>query len=309
MCFNAAKSWQLGWYSDKTVELSPFPTAAVSWSGALVGIAEYNITSPSDIVLIKIKTGTGEDYYINFNRKTGINSETQEGGDQVLVAKQGGNGVEYSNSVMVAKSGGQTINLVNSDPAHGYLWWFQVVISQINTGVTPSFANVAITGGVEHFSIYLNCGGDDYNDGSNVWLSDDGFVNTGIKDSATADISDTDMDPLYQSDRYYRADSPVDMKYTIPLLPGFYDIVLHFSENYSGNFAVGKRVFDVLLEGSVVFSEVDIFAEVGAYTAMQKAELNFQVTDGALDISFRRDKENPKVSGPDLCLCCKNVYI
>ncbi len=77
MCFNGPKSWQLGWYNDKAIELDPVITPG--WSGRLVGIAEYNLTGSDDAVLIKVETGTDVDYYINLNRQTGVNSETQEG--------------------------------------------------------------------------------------------------------------------------------------------------------------------------------------------------------------------------------------
>ena len=86
------------------------------------------------------------------------------------------------------------------------------------------------------------------------------------------------------------------MTYSIPLLPGVYDIRLHFAEYYFGVFRTGGRVFDVKLEGSVVFPGVDIWDEVGNHTALIKSVTSFAITDGALDISFGRNKENPKVS-------------
>jgi hypothetical protein len=39
MCFNAAKSWKLGWYEDKAVIVSP---STSSWSGRLMGISDYD---------------------------------------------------------------------------------------------------------------------------------------------------------------------------------------------------------------------------------------------------------------------------
>jgi hypothetical protein len=52
MCFNGAKSWQLGWYSSKHAELLNFNTPGKSWSGQLVGIADYG-NNLSKNVLIK----------------------------------------------------------------------------------------------------------------------------------------------------------------------------------------------------------------------------------------------------------------
>lgn len=88
MCFNGPKSWQLGWYDDRTKTV---PVGSYGWAGNLYGVADYRKTSytawgGSDIILVKIQ-GINEDLYVSFNRKSGINSETQEGGDQVLVHK------------------------------------------------------------------------------------------------------------------------------------------------------------------------------------------------------------------------------
>jgi hypothetical protein len=69
MCFNGAKSWQLGWYSSKHVELLNFNTPG--------RIADYG-NNLSKNVLIKLEAGSILDYLINFNCQTGINSGTQE---------------------------------------------------------------------------------------------------------------------------------------------------------------------------------------------------------------------------------------
>ncbi len=84
MCFNAAKSWQLGWYDDKAVIVSP---SSSSWSGRMMGISDYS-NSSTQTVLLKLETGMDEDYYVNFNRKSGINRDVRESGDQVLVIMQ-----------------------------------------------------------------------------------------------------------------------------------------------------------------------------------------------------------------------------
>ena len=92
ICFNAAKSWQLGWYDDKALTLDVATTP--SWNGRLVGVAEHqheNIMS-SDNVLVKITEGGGvvtdsETCFIAFNRKTGIHQDNVEGSDQVTIIK------------------------------------------------------------------------------------------------------------------------------------------------------------------------------------------------------------------------------
>jgi hypothetical protein len=119
MCFNAANSWKLGWYSDKAVTLNK--TNKTSFVGVLGGISDYS--DSNNTVLVKLNklnstsTSRYDDYYVNFNRQSGINSGTLEGGDQVTVV-QGGEGTEYSyaDTDLVAKlSAGEEYTIKNFD--------------------------------------------------------------------------------------------------------------------------------------------------------------------------------------------------
>ena len=82
MCFNGPKSWQLGWFTDYHIDLSV--AIGTSWTGNLVGFAQKANATLTDKMIIRIQSSVN-DVYVNFNRKIGINSGTQEGGDQVLV--------------------------------------------------------------------------------------------------------------------------------------------------------------------------------------------------------------------------------
>ena len=98
MCFNGPKNWQLGWYSDRQIVVTS------GWTGNIVGLVDYQNTSDETIVLqIPASVdGGSDDWYVSFNRKSGINSGTVEGGNQVLVHKrESGNG--YSQSWLMAK--------------------------------------------------------------------------------------------------------------------------------------------------------------------------------------------------------------
>lgn len=108
MCFNAAKNFQLGWFSDKFMDM----TLSDTFSGDLIGQADYN-NGDQEKVGIRI-TSSSNDYYVSFNRQTGINSGTLEGGDQVLVHERtSGNG--YATSKLLAKlNAGGNYN-INSD--------------------------------------------------------------------------------------------------------------------------------------------------------------------------------------------------
>ena len=98
MCFNGAKSYQTGWYSSKTTEVS----AGDCFEQDLYGISDYG-NSASSHVLVKLNTGSSTDYYITFNRRAGINSQTQEASNLVTITSAGGEGNSYSESTLLAK--------------------------------------------------------------------------------------------------------------------------------------------------------------------------------------------------------------
>lgn len=192
MCFNAAKSWQLGWYANKATTIDPSVTS--SWSGRLVGIAEYGLAEPNrgETVLIKIETGTKEDYYINFNRQTGINSGTQEGSDRVLITSQGAEGRAFAKSILHAKlsaGGSYEMNGFRGSDFGG----IKIKVNAINLSASPAYASVTI--GSEQESVFLNCGGGDYG----VWKADEAYVDGGnIYYPAGVSISGTTEPELYR---------------------------------------------------------------------------------------------------------------
>lgn len=106
MCFNAAKSWQTGWYDDKKVTITPTATNGDEcFEGTLHGVASYNAAST---VLVKIDDPSGStSHFVNFNGRTGINSGTVEAGNQVTVTRtSSGEGNSYAESELVAKTTG-----------------------------------------------------------------------------------------------------------------------------------------------------------------------------------------------------------
>lgn len=90
MCFNGAKSWWFGWYSDRHVSINP---AASSWQGKLVGVDDYvskKITADDQHVIARIEMQSSPDLYLMYNQKKGVNSEVQEMPDTVTVVEQDG---------------------------------------------------------------------------------------------------------------------------------------------------------------------------------------------------------------------------
>jgi len=143
MCFNSAKSWQFGWYAESrhhTVDAD----SNRAYLGKLVSVLDDpNITG--DPMIIKIETGTSADYFINFNRRTGFNSGTQEGGNQVLITVAG-EGNNYAESNLQAKlSAGQAWNAtVGSHPNPRFHETVTVTVNTINTTTGNGFADIEI---------------------------------------------------------------------------------------------------------------------------------------------------------------------
>jgi len=100
MCFNPSNSWYLGWYESQTIWHDPY-AGAPSIHGkqfALVGVDDYN---PQQaylhldsylhrrlVVLQLFQADMESDYYIGFNRKKGINSETKTDFDEIVVVER-----------------------------------------------------------------------------------------------------------------------------------------------------------------------------------------------------------------------------
>ena len=145
--------------------------------------------------------------------------------------------------------------------------------------------------------IYINAGGvTSFTDSSKRVFEPDNYFNTGKtwKSKTFVEISGTSDDGMYQNERYDVSDGE-ELKYNIDVPNGEYKVTLHFAEIYDKVYFVGGRVFTVVLEGSPVFFEMDIFAEAGPAHALVKTATT-NVTDKVLTIEFLHVTENPKIN-------------
>lgn len=103
MCFNAAKSWQTGWYKEKEITING-SGGVTCFNGTLHGIADFPVAKT---VILKIQRGL-TNLFVNFNAQRGINQGTQEGGNQVLVVSRSrGKRDSFAVSELVAKLSSQ----------------------------------------------------------------------------------------------------------------------------------------------------------------------------------------------------------
>jgi hypothetical protein len=143
--------------------------------------------------------------------------------------------------------------------------------------------------------LYINAGATDYTDSQNKkWVKDAPFVNTGnIFDApGTTDILSTTEDGLFRSERW-DASTGEELKYSIPIPNGQYQIKLYFAETWVKT--VGGRVFDVKVEGVTVLNDYDIYSQAGAFNTAVIETVTTTVSDSMLTIEFIHGVQNPKV--------------
>src|SRR5712692_10355461 len=113
-----------------------------------------------------------------------------------------------------------------------------------------------------------------------------GYTVRGNTASTRSPIAGTDDDPLYQTARRGQTEYRFD-----GLPTGVYQVELRFAEIQ--NRKPSQRLFDVIVEGSLVLPALDIAGEVGQNTADDKSFF-VSLTDGQMNIRFitrQADKE------------------
>ena len=131
-----------------------------------------------------------------------------------------------------------------------------------------------------------------------VWSSDVGF-DTGMSLFNADPIANTADPTLYHTERYAdRTASPDGFTYTFPSISkGEYVVTLRFAETSGAPInGPNQRKFNVLINGTQVLTELDIFAEAGKGKALDKT---FAVTvqSAPLVLQFKPGTiENPKVN-------------
>ncbi len=152
-----------------------------------------------------------------------------------------------------------------------------------------------------------------YTDSSgNVWTPDTGRFSpaTAVNEGATTtplEIAGTTDDVLYQTYRGNVGNVTQDQRvltYTLPSKGAAkVDLRLHFAERASGNNAVGRRVFDIGVEGTTVRTGFDIFAAAGGInTATVLPINNVTVVGGQLNLSFKASADYPSIAAIEV-LC------
>jgi hypothetical protein len=127
--------------------------------------------------------------------------------------------------------------------------------------------------------VRVNCGGPSYTDSrGQIWQADTGFSG-GSAGSTSLPISATPDPALFQTFRFNPG------SYSFNVINGSYQVNLYFAEDSPRAETIGGRVFNVSAQGTVALSSLDIFAVVGANTALIES-IPATVSNGTLTLGF-----------------------
>jgi hypothetical protein len=276
--------------------ITPFGTVTVaagaSQSFAITPAGGYRI---SDVRVDGVSVGSVSSY--NFPNVSGNHtiqaSFAANVGSYTITASAGSGGsIAPSGTVTVAAGASQSFTI---SAAAGY-GISDVRVDGVSVGRVSSYnfpnvsgnhtiqASFAATGAT---SFAVNSGGPRYISRAGVTYLADIYYSGGLLGSTSFSISGTSDPTLYVTERYG------NFSYNIPLANGKYDVTLKFVEFYFSR--TGRRVFDVAIGGTVVISNLDVYAVAGknvAYDVVVPAI----VTNGVLNISFISKIDLAKVS-------------
>ena len=143
MCFNSAKSFQAGWYPTKTI--TPASADCGDFDGKVYGLSDFGIAGEQGTIVLKINNSQSSqvDYFLNYNKKAGVNSGTLEGGNQVMITSRESENTAYSSSELLAKlSIGGTYTIANFEGTGNDV---TITFESMDTSVSPNPARVVIS--------------------------------------------------------------------------------------------------------------------------------------------------------------------
>jgi len=158
--------------------------------------------------------------------------------------------------------------------------------SRLSSSSSSSSSSIISTTPTLVYAIYSCCAKVNYN---GFEYQADRFNTGGTVSTTTDNISNVAEGALFQSELYGT------FGYAIPVTNSTYSVELHFAEIY--HTTVGKRLFNVSVEGKQEMSQVDLYSLIGADAAYTYTVNNVQVTDGKLNIDLTTLTDNATLAG------------
>ena len=196
------------------------------------------------------------------------------------------------NGAVVTTTPGLTYTDIGLEPGTAVSYLVRARDAAGNLSPSASVSTTTAAGGT--VVLRVNAGGPTFVDSfGKTWTADNGF-NTGNTASTTFAIDRTVDDTLFKTERWDPATSPV-LTYSFALTNGQYEVQLFLAETHTASSGPGLRVFDVAIENTLAFDNLDIFAQAGGPATALVVSANTTVNDGQLNISFLHGLQNPKV--------------
>jgi fibronectin type 3 domain-containing protein len=187
-----------------------------------------------------------------------------------------------------------TNSYANTGLTNGTTYYYKVSATS-SAGTSAQSSEVSATPTTSPPSLQISAGGP----ATGTWAADEDFTGgaTAATTTAIATTGVTSPAPqsVYQHNRYG------NVTYTIP---GFtagtsHTIRLHFAEEYWT--AAGSRTFNVLIDGTQVLTNFDIFATAGGeYKAVVEQFTVTAPSNGTFTIQFVTVKDNAQVNGIEI---------
>ena len=188
-------------------------------------------------------------------------------------------------------------------PAFNATWDFLKVDFVPNAAGTPLFRVNA--GGAEIAAL----------DGGPDWTADTSgtnslyLVNAGSNDTNGFAVGSVDASvplgtpqDIFTTERWDNTDDTAgEMQWAFPTGDGLFRVRLYLMNGFDGTNDPGERVYDVAVEGAVpaIYDDIDLSAQFGHLVAGMLA-FDVAVSDGALDLEFIHDVENPLINGIEI---------
>ncbi|MBI4583298.1 MAG: tetratricopeptide repeat protein [Planctomycetes bacterium] len=140
-------------------------------------------------------------------------------------------------------------------------------------------------------AVWIHCGGEEFRDAKGAVWGRDRFFLGGNAASHHLPSLKGEAGGLQTTERSFPENQLLPAAYRIPLPKGAYRVTLHFCE--ASFHAAGLRRFDVLLEGKEELKDYEPFA--AGFGTLGTKSFETRVDDGALDIEFVRQIEDPTI--------------
>ncbi|GFH59960.1 hypothetical protein CTEN210_16436 [Chaetoceros tenuissimus] len=110
ICFNGAKSVELGWYNNRVATINPH--FGDEFSGRLIGVNDYAISNQSDTLVVEIKNSDSsvDSLFVMYNKAEGLNEDTSEAVNKVIITQGAAGGQSWK---LAEITPGQTWTSVN----------------------------------------------------------------------------------------------------------------------------------------------------------------------------------------------------